>query len=96
MTGYLLSPLAQADIDEIWEYSAKQWSVAQAERYVRVIQSAIEIAAANPKRGRACDEIRNGYFKLATGSHVLFYRIVGAKIDIARILHQSMDFERHL
>ena len=30
------------------------------------------------------------------GSHVLFYRNVKAGIDIVRILHSRMDFERHL
>ncbi len=96
MKGYVLSPLARADIDEIWNYTANHWSDAQAERYLRVIENAIKMAASNPKRGRACHEFRMGYFRLSAGSHILFYRIVGDKIDVVRILHQSMDFERHL
>lgn len=96
MKGYILSPLAQADIDEIWDYTAERWGDAQAERYARVIEAAIKTAAANPKRGRPCDELRIGYFRLSAGSHILFYRIVGDNIDIVRVLHQGMDFERHL
>jgi len=30
------------------------------------------------------------------GSHVVFYRLIDKHIDIVRILHQRMDFERHL
>jgi toxin ParE1/3/4 len=96
MKGYVLSPLAQADIDKIWDYAAEHWSDAQAERYARVIEIAIKIAATNPNRGRSCDELRKGYFRLNAGSHVLFYRAVGDKIDVVRVLNQSMDFERHL
>ena len=38
MTGYLLSPAAQRDIDEIWEYTAERWNQLQAARYVRGIR----------------------------------------------------------
>lgn len=52
-----------------------RWGVDQAEEYLRELQRAIERAAANPRIGRACDEIRRGYRKLAAGSHTLFYRV---------------------
>jgi toxin ParE1/3/4 len=52
--------------------------------------------AADPHRGRCCDEIRPGYRKYPAGSHVLFYRLLPDGIDIVRILHRRMDFERHL
>lgn len=40
--------------------------------------------------------IRKGYFKLRTGSHVLFFRVGENDIEIMRILHQRMDVDRHL
>jgi toxin ParE1/3/4 len=96
MKRYRLSRLAEADLESIWEYSVAHWGVDQAEAYVRDLQRAIEAAAANPRLGRACDEIRPGYFKRAIGSHIVFYRRADQLIDIARILHQRMDFGRHL
>ncbi len=96
MTRYVLSPQAQADLDEIWDHSAAHWGDDQAEAYARQIQAAIEMIAKTSRRGRPCDDIRPGYFKLAVGSHVLFYRQIGEIIDIVRILHQRMDFDRHL
>ena len=40
-----------------------------------------------------------GYRKLAAGSHTLFYRVnaddAGDVIDVARVLHQRMDVDRH-
>jgi toxin ParE1/3/4 len=96
VTQYVLSPRAQADLDEIWDYSAMQWGDDQAEAYSRQIQAAVELIAKTPHRGRPCEDIRPGYSKLAVGLHVLFYRLVDHGIDVVRVLHQRMDFDRHL
>jgi toxin ParE1/3/4 len=96
MTRYVLRPRAQRDIEDIWDYSAVTWSVAQAEVYVRQIQRFLETLAADPRLGRTCDEVRAFYRKYPVGSHVMFYRIVESGFDVVRILHQRMDFERHL
>jgi toxin ParE1/3/4 len=96
MSGYVLSPRAQADLEEIWDYTADHWDMDQANRYLLEIRGAIETVVREPLRGRRCDHIRAGYFRYAAGSHVLFYRIVADGIDIVRVLHQRMDFARHL
>lgn len=97
MSRYLLSPAAQADLEQIWDYTYDRWGVDQAEDYLRELRHAIERAAANPQIGRACDEIRLGYRKLAAGSHTLFYRVrAEGGIDVVRVLHQRMDVDRHL
>ena len=93
---YVLSPRAKADLEEIWDYSAAQWGEDRSERYIREVWRAIKQVAKKPRRGQSCDEIRAGYFKYAVGSHCLFYRLVPNGIDVVRILHQRMDFERHL
>ena len=97
MSRYLLSPAAQADLGQIWDYTRDRWGVDQAEEYLRELQRAIERAAANPRIGRACDEIRPGYPKLAAWSHILFYRVSAEGIiDVVRVLHERMDVDRHL
>ena len=95
MTRYVLSPRAQADIEDIWTYTVKHWTVDQAERYLRLLQTEIEDLASDPLRGHACDEIRSGYRKGRAGSHVIFYRVEDHRINVVRVLHQRMDFERH-
>jgi toxin ParE1/3/4 len=97
VSRYLLSPAAQADLEQIWDYTHDRWGVDQAEEYLRELQCAIERAAANPQIGRACDEIRPGYRKLAAGSHTLFYRATAdGLVDVVRVLHQRMDVDRHV
>jgi toxin ParE1/3/4 len=93
---YVLSPAARSDLDEIWDYTEEQWSAGQADRYVRELVAAIEAIASGRRNGRACDDIRPGYFKLLSGSHVVFYKTAGSQIDVIRVLHQRMDFDRRL
>jgi toxin ParE1/3/4 len=52
--------------------------------------------AADPARGRACEDVRAGYRKYSVGAHALFYKTTQEGVDIMRILHRQMDFERHL
>ena len=97
MTGrYVLSPRAQGDLDEIWAYTVKQWGIDQAEFYIRQIGRHVETVAAQPMMGRACPEVRAGYYKFPSGSHFLFYRLFKNGIDVVRILHERMDFGRHV
>ncbi|MCI0599921.1 MAG: type II toxin-antitoxin system RelE/ParE family toxin [Beijerinckiaceae bacterium] len=96
MTRFVLSPRVQADLDEIWDYTAIHWGSGQAENYVRQLETAIKSAAAASRLGQPCDDIRTGYRKYPAGSHVVFFRLTSTGIDVIRILHSHMDFDRHL
>ncbi|QQB14038.1 type II toxin-antitoxin system RelE/ParE family toxin [Brevibacterium casei] len=96
MNRYRLSAAAQRDLSEIWDYTERRWDSNQAENYMQQIRSAVEHIAADPGRGRAVNEIREGYRRFATGSHVLFYRVRPKGVDVIRVLHQRMDPTRHL
>jgi toxin ParE1/3/4 len=92
----LFSPRAQIDLDEIWTYTAARWDAEQAEGYLRQIQQVAIAITQSPEIGRRCDDIRPGYLKRPVGSHVIFYRVGAGVVDVVRILHQRMDFNRHL
>jgi len=96
MSGYVLTPRARGDLTSIWTYTAERWNIEQADRYVGLLNGAIQVVAAEPRRWRACDHLRSGYFSYSAGSHVLFFKRHERGIVVVRILHQSMDFERHL
>ncbi|MGL5867343.1 MAG: type II toxin-antitoxin system RelE/ParE family toxin [Dermatophilaceae bacterium] len=73
----------------------QRWDTAQAETYLSEIEIAIEHTAADPARGRPCDEVRPGYRRYAIGSHLVYYRATPDSVDVIRILHQRMDPTRH-
>lgn len=95
MTRQLLSPRAQQDLDEIWDFSAERWGEDQADAYVRAIWAAVKIVSEDPRRGQECD-VRAGYLKYGVGRHVLFYKRIMDGVEVIRILHERMDFGRHL
>ncbi|RCW72894.1 type II toxin-antitoxin system RelE/ParE family toxin [Pseudorhodoferax soli] len=90
--AYLLSPQAIADLSEIWDYSAREWGTAQADRYVMALRDACGALASGPMRGQSAEHIRAGYRRQIVGTHVMFFRVgVNGVIDVVRILHQRMD-----
>jgi toxin ParE1/3/4 len=89
------SPAAVADIGAIWDYTAETWGVGQADRYVDDIRSACVALAEGEQAGRRVD-VLDGYLKYPVGRHLIFSRQVGTGIVVIRVLHQSMDVERHL
>jgi toxin ParE1/3/4 len=95
-SGWSLSRRATADLQGIRDYTVKNWGPAQAVSYLSNIRSAIEEAAEESDQHQRFGAELPGYFRIATGSHVLFYREVAGQIRVERILHRRMDFERHL
>ena len=96
MSRYLLRERAEADLAEIWRFSAQRWNVAQADKYYGEIVGALRKLAAEPTPGRPCDEIRAGYRRHSVGSYVIFYLSGDEIVDVVRILHARRDFHRHL
>ncbi len=96
MSNYRLSPAAQRDLHDIWDYTSETWDATQAEIYTIEIRDAIERIAAQPARGRAVDQLRPGYRRYAVERHVIFYVERHDAIEVIRILHQRMDPTRHV
>jgi toxin ParE1/3/4 len=96
MAEYRLSPRAQRDLEIIFDYTAGQWGVAQALRYLEIIETACADLAEAPHRAQACDTIRPGYRRRGVAQHVIYFRPTAYGIAIVRILHQRMDAGRHL
>lgn len=96
MSDYILSPAAQADIDRIWDYTADNWSIEQADRYTEQLKRACASISIDGREGRKISEVRSGYRKLSAGSHFIIFRLVENTVDVVRILHQRMDIASHI
>ena len=42
------------------------------------------------------DDLANGCRAFRVAKHLIFYRVSGDRVEIARILHESMDFSQHV
>jgi plasmid stabilization system protein ParE len=65
-------------------------------RCIPVPHDAFQRLAELPDLGRDASHIRPGYRKIETVSRSVFHRKTNDGVLIVRILHQRMDFDRHL
>ena len=98
MAEYVLSKKALSDLRSIWNYTVETWSEEQADAYYRDLIQAFEAIANRPESaGHSYEEVRSGYRGRHSGRHIIFYRVLkSGKVRIVRILHERMDFGRHL
>lgn len=98
MADYILSKKALSDLRSIWNYTVETWSEEQADNYYHSLILAFETIAMRPESaGHSYEGVRSGYRGCHSGKHIIFYRVLkNGKVRIVRILHERMDFGRHL
>ena len=94
--GYRLSEEAQNDLSEISRYTRENWGNKQAKHYLVELAAGFENLSNSPKLGKAREEIEKGLRSFSVARHIIFYRTVTDCIEVARVLHASMDIKRHL
>lgn len=93
MTSYVLSPKAKQEIAEIWLYTADNWGVDQADRYVHSLERDLEAAPMGSPLVQPIDQ----FWCIRSGQHLcVFERRDDGTIQVIRILHERMDVPRHL
>ena len=96
MTRYRLSPAAECDLQEIFDYTAQQWGLQQALRYLEKLEAACDVLAASPAAGIDSQEVRAGYRRHGVGRHVIYFQRTDYGVAVIRILHGRMDPSRRL
>jgi toxin ParE1/3/4 len=96
MPSFKLTNKAKSDLLSIGRYTKKEWGIAQRNSYLKEIDEMFNLLGDNPEMGKHCDYIHEGYLKFYIGKHVIFYRINNHIIEIVRILHESMDHNKHI
>lgn len=101
MSGFRLSQIAldQLDqLDQIYDYTLRQWGKDQAEKYILGLFEAFErIAADKIVRRRISAELEvDGYFFRYEHHFIYWRKSPGGLTDIVTILHQKMHLASHL
>jgi toxin ParE1/3/4 len=91
-----LSRRAQADLDDIRDYSLAEFGVARAIAYLDAVESAFRRILDFPEIGSAHPNVRPPIRSLGCQQHRIFYQVEGDMILVVRILHKAMDTARHL
>ncbi len=88
-----LSDLAIQDIIGIEDYTARTWGDKQADEYLDQLEQRFYWLAEHAGVGKPGDEIAQGLSSFPQGHHIIFYRISDSMLEVARVLHQTMDIE---
>ena len=89
-----LTPLADADLDEIWDYLSQNLSEDFAESYLLKLELQLELLLSQPMMGRSAEELRKGLRRFPFQNHVVFYEPMSNGIEVIRVLHQAQDIDR--
>ena len=99
MSAYALTPLAKADVFEIWSYIASD-SEDAANRVEQAIFEACEFVAAAPLRGHTRSDLTNRILRFWTlgryPNFTVVYRPGTAPLQIVAILHGKRNIRRVL
>ena len=94
------SPLALADLDEIWDYISLQLSnPTAAENTVNGILAAVDTLKQFPKSGATVEfsnGISSGYRFVQYGNYMAFYRISNNDVFIDRVIYGKRDYMKIL
>lgn len=97
MSAFIISEKALEDINNIWIYTAENWSVEQADRYYNLIMDEIEYIVRNFDMARDFGKIRKSYRYSKVKSHLIFFKNDKTnEIEVVRVLHDRMDIENRL
>jgi len=89
--GYRLSPEADNDIEDIFDYTEFEYGLKKAIEYTRQFHIVFIHLSKEPKLGRSRNEIKARLRSLTQNQHVIFYRILNDHIRIIRVLHSRSD-----
>ncbi|HEX8642902.1 MAG TPA: type II toxin-antitoxin system RelE/ParE family toxin [Allosphingosinicella sp.] len=91
-----LSRRAQADLDDVRNYSVAQFGGDRAVAYLDTLESAFRRIVEFSDIGAVRPAVPPLTRSLGCQQHRIFYEVGGDTILIIRILHKAMDVERHL
>lgn len=97
MAEYIISEKALDDLNNIWIYTAENWSVEQANRYYNMIIDEIEFVTENFETTKDYGNIRKDYRYSKVKSHLIFCkRAENTEMEVVRILHEKMDIKNRV
>lgn len=84
-------PKAEADLADIWDYTAARWSVAQAERYLDGLNDALTLLRAHPEIARLQD-FKPPARLFPYRSHLVVFTSDETTLEVIRVLHMRSNW----
>jgi plasmid stabilization system protein ParE len=96
MIKYIVSPKAEGDLTEIWEYIAHD-SIDAADRWIRRLREAIEFLARSPGIGHKRPDLTDfAILFWPVGAYLILYRARKKRLGIVAVTHGARDIPSFL
>ena len=96
MDSFRLLPEVENDLESIWRYTAKNWSIDQAHAYLDGLVDIFKLLSENPLMCRERNEFAPPVNIHHHAHHLVVFILTEIGVDIVRILHESMDIDMQL
>jgi plasmid stabilization system protein ParE len=96
MSRYVISPDARTDLNDIWEYIARD-DVDVATRWVGKLREAVESLARSPGLGHSRKDLTDlPLLFWPVGDYLVIYRMIESRIEIVAVTHGARDIPTFL
>lgn len=92
---YKFAEKAERDLEDIIDYTFKQWGAVQTQTYLDGREARGQLLADNSDLGTKREALSEGLLSFPYESHILYYMKQPHGITIVRVLHQNMDPMKH-
>ena len=93
MKSFILTPRAEQDVSDIWDYIAAD-SIEAADRVLAVLEKTLHRLAKNPGIGHMREDLadrRHRFFLVY--SYLIVYRFETQPLQVIRVLHAARDVQ---
>ena len=87
-----LRPRAQADLDDIWNFTLDRWSEDQARSYLQSLSSTFDLILAHPEIARERHEFSPPVRIHTVRSHVVIFQADDEAVEIIRIVRARSNW----
>ena len=91
-----LTEIAREDLRSIRRFSRKAWGSDRTVRYMAELRDVMKRLTAGTVVSRNRDDLRLGLHMATSGRHCVFFEADESRILVVRVLHDRMDYPRHL
>lgn len=92
-TSYVLTPLAEADLDLTWDYAAERFGFDVADRVLESLHTAFGLLAQNPGIGHSREDIAAPPYSFwPVGPSLIAFRSDVKPIQIVRVVRGEWDW----
>lgn len=91
-----LTEIARTDLRSIRRYSLRTWGEERTTEYMGALRDTMKRLLAGTALSRPRDDLRLGLQMTTSGRHCIFFEAGSSRILVIRVLHDRMDYRRHL